>query len=129
MRESDFKVGGDCKHGKRPFLCEKCHPELKKPLCPTCLGHHNADSDDSRVDFQGYRFRKPFRCICCGKEICMRQFAYGRACGPCDVGACDARNKAYIRRMTHPHPEWWSQHGDEMFAKFVKAVGATPSPR
>lgn len=32
MKKNDtgFRIGGDCKHGRRPELCWECHPELAK---------------------------------------------------------------------------------------------------
>lgn len=101
---------------------------IEKPFCSACGGHHDEDSDNSWVDFRNYRFRKPFRCICCGKEICMRQFAFGRACGPCDVGACDIHNRAYNIKAVHTHPVWWDSDASEMFRMFVEAQAATPTP-
>ena len=100
----------------------------EKPLCTGCWGHHDEDPDDSWVDFRNYRFRKPFRCICCGKEICGRQFAFGRCCGACDVGACDSNNRVFDVRAVHEHPEWWHSDGHESFRKFVEVTGATPTP-
>lgn len=38
------------------------------------------------VDYKGWRFRPPYRCMCCGVMISIRQFCFGRACGPCDCG-------------------------------------------
>lgn len=66
------------------------HPETADaaPLCPGCMGHHPPDPPDSYVDFRHRRFRPPFKCLCCGREICGRQFAFGRCCGRCDTGAC-----------------------------------------
>lgn len=43
---------------------------------------------DVYVDFKGWRFRAPFRCMCCGRMISLRQFCFGRACGGCDCGQC-----------------------------------------
>ena len=31
-KDFDFRVGADCKHGRRPELCWECHPELAKQL-------------------------------------------------------------------------------------------------
>lgn len=55
-------------------------------LC--CGGEHPPDSPTSYVDFNGRRYRPPFRCLCCGMGICGRQFAFGRTCGYCDRGRC-----------------------------------------
>lgn len=43
---------------------------------------------DVCVDFRGQRFTYPFLCLCCGKEVHIAQFCYGRSCGPCDCGSC-----------------------------------------
>ncbi len=40
------------------------------------------------VDFRGHRYTPPWRCLCCGVEVSVEQFCYGRACGRCDTGAC-----------------------------------------
>lgn len=87
-------------------------------------GFHEDDPDDSWVVFEGYRYTKPFRCMCCGKEICARQFAFGRACGPCDMGACQSENRAWNPKAAHPHPEWWSVSAKEARRKFAEVVGA-----
>ena len=96
-----------------------------KPLCPACGGHHEPDSDQTYVDYEGYRFRKPFRCMCCGKEICALQFAFGRCCPPCDIGACDTGNRAFRISAVHAHPPWWDQTGITT-KRFAEAVGAVP---
>lgn len=44
------------------------------------------------VDFKGWRFRAPFRCMCCGRIIDIQQFCYGRYCGICDMGKCEHKN-------------------------------------
>ena len=40
------------------------------------------------VRFKGRVFMEPFVCLCCGTPISVRQFCYGRTCGPCDMGIC-----------------------------------------
>ena len=97
-----------------------------KEFCLTCGGHHTPDPEDSYVEFRSYRFHSPFRCICCGKVVCARQFAFGRACGLCDVGACQSNNRAFTPHAAHAHPEWWAYDGGEMFRRFVEIVRATP---
>lgn len=63
-------------------------------FCRGCGGSHEPDSPDCWMDFESgldrvlRRFRPPFLCLCCGKEICARQFAFGRCCGYCDTGHC-----------------------------------------
>ena len=94
-------------------------------FCLTCGGTHEEDPDDSYVDYEGYRFKKPFRCMCCGKEICARQFAYGRSCGPCDMGACQTGNKAFRLSAVHEHPAWLVLYERQAtIEKFAEVVGA-----
>lgn len=96
-------------------------------LCSACGGYHNPDSLDTWVDYEGYRFKPPFRCMCCGKVICARQFAFGRCCSSCDTGACDPRNRAFRIEAVHPQPAWYSQilHRDEQIREFAIAVNAS----
>lgn len=96
-------------------------------FCSMCGGTHVPDPEGTWVDYEGFRFKKPFRCMCCGKETCARQFAFGRCCGPCDMGACDIRNRAFRVGATHRSPEWWDRDGKEMLRKFVSATGAISS--
>ena len=94
--------------------------------CPSCGGHHEEDPPDIYVDFRGYRFTKPFYCICCGKELCSKQFTFARACGFCDTGACQFWNKNYKTLYAHDYPSWWDMDGRVMFQKFIDAVKAEP---
>ncbi len=75
-------------------------------FCLACYGKHELDTDETWVDYGGYRFHKPFRCMCCGKEICARQFAYGRSCGSCDIGACQTGNRSFDLKAVHECPSW-----------------------
>lgn len=94
-------------------------------FCPACGGTHEEDPDDSYVDYEGYRFKKPFRCMCCGKEICARQFAWGRCCGPCDMGACQTNNKAFRLSAVHERPDWVVLYDRQAtIEKFAEVVGA-----
>lgn len=43
---------------------------------------------DKYVDFRGWRLRAPWRCMCCGRLVSLRQFCFGRSCAYCDTGAC-----------------------------------------
>jgi len=54
------------------------------------------------VDFKGWRFTPPFRCLCCGREIDVQQFCYGRYCGICDTGKCRNHNKLTGRCYSGP---------------------------
>ncbi len=100
--------------------------ELMEKFLPCCGGSHDPDPPESFVDFRGHRFALPFLCICCGKKICGRQFAFGRACGVCDIGACNSVNSAYRVECAHSLPEWWHPHGQEMLRRFIEFVNAEP---
>ena len=94
--------------------------------CPSCGGHHEEDPPDVCVDFRGYRFTKPFYCICCGKELCFKQFTCARACSFCDTGACQFWNKHYRTQYAHDYHRWWDLDGRVMFQKFIDVVKAEP---
>lgn len=40
------------------------------------------------VVFNKKRFYPPYKCLCCGKEISLEQFCWGRLCAYCDLGKC-----------------------------------------
>ena len=42
----------------------------------------------SFVVFKGKKFYPPYKCLCCGIEISVEQFCFGRLCPYCDVGKC-----------------------------------------
>ena len=96
-----------------------------KDFCNTCGGHHESDPSDCYLDYNGFRFIPPFRCMCCGKEICARQFAFGRCCGVCDIGGCNSLNQSFKVKHVHEHPEWWSGNPALFWSKYIVAVGAT----
>jgi hypothetical protein len=56
---------------------------------------------DTFVDFNGRRYRAPFRCLCCGKQVSLAQFCFGRLCGSCDCGACQPGSRSFNRRAHH----------------------------
>lgn len=72
-------------------------------FCVSCGGDHLPDTSDIFMDFKGRRFRQPFHCLCCDKIIYAKQFAYGRACGFCDTGACswNSRKKIPVIMLMH----------------------------
>lgn len=99
-------------------------------FCPHCGGEHEPDPTDCWVDFEGYRYKPPFRCMCCGKEICARQFAFERCCGPCDMGACQTNNIGFQKAAVHDRPEWVVPYNaEESRKRFAASVGAQPIPR
>ena len=75
--------------------------------CKSCLGDHPNDTPDIFVEWRGIVYHAPFLCMCCGKEICARQFAYGRGCGVCDAGLCQTKPDIY----GHPDTRTELVHG------------------
>ena len=64
--------------------------------CPHCFGDHDPDTPETWVEWpEGTKTYPPFLCLCCGKETCARQFAFGRMCGICDAGICQ-RDERYF---------------------------------
>jgi hypothetical protein len=63
--------------------------------CPHCFGEHELDTSDIWVEWKGKKYFAPFLCLCCGKETCARQWAYGRSCATCDTGICQTDPKYY----------------------------------
>ncbi len=61
-------------------------PEAQGTLA--ALTGYPPEHRDKYVDFKGWRMRAPWRCMCCGKMISLKQFCFGRACGACDCGKC-----------------------------------------
>ncbi len=51
------------------------------------------------VCFDGLVFCYPFVCLCCGVQIDVEQFCFGRSCGRCDVGHCDHAFNRDLQRM------------------------------
>ena len=89
-----------------------------------CGGSHEPDTSDMELIYGDWVFSPPFKCMCCGKDICARQFAWGRTCGPCDMGACSRRNRAYNPRREHPCPPWratMEDHDSSFRAKQIEA--------
>ena len=81
---------------------EKGFEEMGNTLAEFIEACNRAELDaETFVDFNGRRFRAPFRCLCCGKEIRLSQFCYGRLCGSCDAGACHRWNRCFDPRAAH----------------------------
>ena len=78
---------------KATQYCVECHTEhTPTDECVPCEFTpgflHHPMPPEIYFDFKGWRFKPPFHCMCCGKEICYQQWAFGRSCGTCDTGAC-----------------------------------------
>ena len=96
---------------------------MVESMCEHCWGEHEPDLSDASLDFKGYRFTPPFLCMCCGRETCVRQWAWGRTCGLCDTGNCDQHSRGFKPEYAHEHPPWGPQATIEQIAE---ATGATP---
>ena len=99
----------------------------KMPL-RCCGGDHEPDPPETRLAYEGWEFGPPFKCMCCGKDTCARQFAFGRTCGPCDMGACDRHNRAFKKKYAHGHPSFWLNYGhsrEEKLEAFALQSGIT----
>ena len=83
-----------------------------------CGGSHEPDTSDMELIYGDWVFSPPFKCMCCGKDICARQFAWGRTCGPCDMGGCDPANQVYSPHYGHPRPPWRATN-KERWAAFL----------
>jgi hypothetical protein len=68
------------------------------------MTEHEPDPSACVEEAGGQRFLRPFRCACCGAEVCARQFAYGKMCGPCDTGQCGhpAMQRGIVWIASHP---------------------------
>ncbi len=94
--------------------------------CLGCGGAHPPDNPEIWLRYDGWEFSAPFICMCCGKTICIQQFAFGRCCGSCDTGACDLHNRSYRLRAAHERPSWWLDYGhsrEEKLAAFAEQSG------
>ena len=72
------------------------------------------------VVFRGKKFYPPFRCLCCGKEISVDQFCWGRLCAYCDLGKCKKNGryeKGHGRKDIFEQAE---EMGDE-FQELIKS--------
>lgn len=77
-----------------------------KPRCEICGFDHRPNNPALKLVFDGEDYYAPFFCLCCGKRICDQQFAFGRACGPCDVGACQRGNSSFRPAAEHLPSSW-----------------------
>lgn len=81
------------------------------------------------VEYEGVRFLPPFLCMCCGVEVEVRQWAYGRACGKCDTGICQSWHNGYRLEYAHEHPPWKVRLGTSRadgIAQFLEFVTHEP---
>ena len=109
-------------------LCEYCHrnnwfPPVSENVrtCQHCHGEHEPDTSDIWVEWNGQKYFSPFICLCCGKETCARQWAYGRCCGICDTGLCQKDPKYYhAPYKTDPITRAWSSEEEEKAWAFLQ---------
>lgn len=76
-------------------------------------------AEDIYLDYRGHRFRPPFLCMCCGKEVSQEQWAFGRTCALCDTGKCQSTHPRFHPRFAHEHPTWWHSNARVMFDNFL----------
>lgn len=81
---------------------------------------------DTFVDWGGRRYRAPFCCLCCGRQIKLAQFCYGRLCGSCDVGACQPGNSSFNLAARHRRlpRKWYFEISEPAPAQVDAAAGA-----
>ena len=72
------------------------------------------------VVFKGKKFYPPYRCLCCGKEVSVKQFCFGRLCAYCDLGKCQKNWKYLEGHGRKDIFEDAEKMGDE-FQEIVKA--------
>jgi hypothetical protein len=100
-------------HGER--WCGSCRgyhtPTAEHPHHALCDSLHAPMPDGFHFDYRGWKFTPPFICMACGIEICFRQWAFSRTCGPCDVSDSKTRRLLYLKCFAGPHeklPTWKS---------------------
>ncbi len=75
------------------------------------------------VVFKGRKFYSPFRCLCCGKEISVEQFCWGRVCAYCDVGKCQKNweyEKGHGRKDIFENAEKMGDEFQELIKEKIK---------
>lgn len=97
-------------------FCLSCNgwhlPTQEHPRCRLCTGLHEQMRPDLFIDFRGWRFTSPFICMGCGIEVCFRQWAFSRSCGPCDLSTSHTRRLWRRQCFAGPH-EKLSTWGDD----------------
>ena len=58
------------------------------------------------VLLEGVKYLAPFLCMCCGREVEARQWAFGMACGLCDTGICQTWHDHHRPEHAHAEPVW-----------------------
>ncbi len=109
-----------------PAWCGTCRgyhlPTKEHPLHTLCGGIHAPMPKDIFFDYRGWKFSPPFICMGCGIEICFRQWAFSRSCGPCDVSNSKTRRLLYHKCFAGPHiklPTWSEEENDIQESHFV----------
>lgn len=116
---------GDCRGYHRPTD--------EHPLCKLCTASvHQPAPPDLHFDYKGWRFTAPFICMCCGNEICFRQWARSRTCGPCDGSRSSTRRLIGRKCFAGPH-EKLPTHGQNNYDieedEFVDPAAKDKHPR
>lgn len=81
---------------------------------------------------EGYTFRPPYQCMCCGTGISTQQFMFSMICGRCDGGCTKTSPQRPL--PDHELPPWWPTdhypYGKELlhlFGEYQEAYPWTPS--
>lgn len=84
--------------------CRGYHqPTKEHPFHALCESLHERIPADLFFDYRGWKFTAPFICMCCGIEICFRQWAFSRSCGPCDISDSKTHRVLYGKCFAGPH--------------------------
>src|SRR5271168_4478173 len=93
----------------KEFWCSDCKsthtPTEEHPICDAEKYPHLHQKPPSDIFFiyKGWKFTAPFHCMYCGIEVCYKQWAFGRACGGCDVGNSHTAKLHYFQWTAGPH--------------------------
>jgi hypothetical protein len=89
------------------YYCVECktehRPTPEHPLCAFGPFLHKPQPPDIHFIYRGWKFTPPFICMCCGIEVCFRQWAFSRSCGSCDVSNSRTRRLLYRQCFAGPH--------------------------
>jgi hypothetical protein len=106
--------------------CVGYHPPTEEhPRCKLCHSMHAPMPEGIYFDYRGWKFTPPFICMGCGMEVCFRQWAYSRLCGPCDNGKSKTRRLTGGQCFVGPHvklPTWDAAQHDLEESGFIDPV-------
>jgi hypothetical protein len=86
---------------------------------------------DLYFDYKGWRFRPPFHCMYCGIEVSVRQWAFSRSCGGCDVSPSYTARLPFVSYYIFAGPHELIDPNDPYFleeARFLSPEDAEKHP-